>query len=248
MTNSLADVFWRYHSFVRVHHGIDLEKEVDSPRVAALKPVAPPPEPLPSESDLSIRMPTGFQILRDRGHIGVATTAMVCNLIGILSDQEHSTLCKSSSRLEPPDMSSSLAARLGSFSLRPSSMPGEPAIENVIPNAVALYTARVVAGPLASVNTAARRALVHLIATLPQYTATRSEEEENALFWAWIVGIESLKTRFGELSSEGLKLRDVFARRFPRQHRSRLDAKPVLGRFFCDKVLWNDYERLLLQM
>lgn len=191
-------------------------------------------------------MPIGFRILKDKDRIGKSAMSLACNLMRIIEEQEGCTPDDSDFRPKHTDLPVSFMNTWGLLDLKPSSIPGQPSIEDVLPCAITMYTSRIVAGPLHSINIVGRCAQSHLVSQIMKCDVIRSDEEENALFWSWVVAIQTLKTRLGGLSPEGLELRDSFNKRF-QHYRPPVNARLVLEQFFCDDELWRDYQKLMLQ-
>lgn len=241
IASNSTETFCKYHSFALYHAQIDLAKDIDPDQ----KPLLIPPCPTLQDIEIPFDMPIGFRILYEQELIGQCTVALTNNLMVILEEQECSTTDKTQPQPEISDLPSSFMNTWGLLHLQPSSVLGEPSVEDVLPTAVTMYTSRVVAGPLRSINVTGRCAQSHLVSQLILCVRSRTIQEENALFWSWIVAVESLKTRLGELSPCGLELRDMLAERFG-HFRPPVNARLVLEQFFCDNELWSDYIRLIL--
>lgn len=170
---------------------------------------------------------------------------MVQNVLQLL---DHKSTSSAADRLpddlQQGELTTSFQESWNLHDFTASSTPDEPSIDQVLPVAVLLYTARVVAGPLRSVCNSVRCAQALLTRNLQNCVTIREPMEERALFWAWSVLVGSFKTRFDQLSHDGLVLLEAQKRRFPWCLQPHV-AGGVVQQFFYDDELTGDCEQFL---
>lgn len=186
-------------------------------------------------------LPAGFKLLAQDGSIGLATTQLAQNYLDAITPD---TIARSKRQIEQIP-TARLKDSWGLFALTPSRSPDEPSIEDILPAAIVMYTAREAAGPMRSVTIVTRATQTHLILRLTECVKRRDELEEQALFWAWTVAVESFKTRLENLSYEGRIMLDMQVTRFPWYFLDEDKPKQILQQFFHDETFLRDFVRFL---
>ena len=196
--------------------------------------------------DIVSDLPLGLQALVDQNLIGSVTLEVVRNLNNLSvvgpDGQIHYCVPDEEPRVE---QTSSFIHAWNLFDIIPPSVEGEPPLEELLPAALMIYTARGL-GPMGLANSVSRAGRAHLSIRLPMCLAQRSEEEEHALFWCWMVTVETWKYVVNDLHQEGVKLRDSMLHRFP-WCASATVATGVLGNFHHDTRLLANYGRFVGQ-
>lgn len=196
---------------------------------------------------ISSDLPIGLDALAMRELIGERTldlaqiTANSCQLY-----KEAAEDYAAGKQPELEGLTSNWQATWNLLNVVPSTEIGEPSIELVVCVAMMVYITRNM-GPLRMVNIIARAARSRLTLALYQCATPRDEAQEEALFWASAVVIESWKTRLGELSDNGTALRDYQSVRYP-DFMSREVSAIVLSKFFYDDALLADQERFMREV
>lgn len=192
-----------------------------------------------SETDL--RYPVGIRALFDEDAIGPTTTACIERFLTFTSTNSDGFTYLSIPKYfdhEPRDPSCFMLA-WNLYNTRPSTVPGELSIELLMPTALMIYSC-VLSGPFGLVSGNARGCRAYITNSLPLCLGRRSKAEEYALFWIFVVAIESWRTNVGDLRLEGQRLRAAMLRRFPWwSHRD--TAIPILKSFFHDDNLFRSF-------
>ena len=194
--------------------------------------------------DIISDLPLGLKALIDQNLIGTVTLEVVRNVnsLSVVGPDGQIHYCIPDE--EPGvERTSSFIHAWNLLDIVPPSVEGEPSIEELLPAALMIYTARGL-GPIGLANSVSRAGRAHLSIRLPMCLAQRSEEEEHALFWCWMVTVEAWKSVVNDLHQEGVRLRDSMLVRFP-WCGSATVAKGVLRKFHCDSRLLENYGRFV---
>lgn len=187
------------------------------------------------------RLPTGIRALFDENAVESTTLACVERFLTFTSTrQDGSTYLSVPTYFnDEPRHTSSFMLSWNLYDTRCSTVLGEPSIELLLPTALMAYSG-ILSGPLSLVTNQIRGCRAHMTARLPHCLTKRSKAEEYALFWIFVVAIESWRTNFGDLRLEGEQLQDVMLRRFPwSSHRDM--AISTLKSFFHDDNLFRSF-------
>lgn len=201
-------------------------------------------------SHASSRLPIGIRALLNEGAVGpttIATTGRILDLTAYsLDGRTHMSVPKSFADEQPE--SSSFIDTWHLREARPSTVPGEPSIEEILPMAMLTYSARF-SGPLGFANSTSRAARSDCTVKLSLFITHRSEAEEHAIFWIFVVTVESWRTRTEDLHCEGKKLRDLMVERFPWSTDKDLSASVLKRIFFNHELLrsWPDERRFKIE-
>ena len=233
-------------SFCLFHTGISLSdmasrgQRQHSPPQASSSAIESPP----SLDSASIQdLPSGVQTLVHMELIGGPTVAMARNVESCVGADWHKHYFTPDGRPSDDGMTSSFIKNWDLFNIKPPSIPDEPSIEELLPAAIMMYSARSI-GQLSITNSTSRAGRAHLSIRLPFCVVRRSREEEYALFWIWTIAVECWKTRLDELPSEGVKVRDAQVVRFPWALSEEVSAR-VLKMFFWDDRLLQNHKRFM---
>lgn len=192
-------------------------------------------------SETISRFPVGIKALVDQKTIGPTTIVCVERFLRFTS-----TNLDGATYLSIPTYFDHEIRNPGSFILawdlyntRPTTIQGEPSIELLLPTALMIYSS-ILYGPISLVGCNIRGCRSYITTTLRLYLAKRSKAEEHALFWMFVVAIESWRINVDDLRLEGQQLRDLMLRRFPwSSHRD--VAISTLKNFFHDDDLFRSF-------
>ena len=195
-------------------------------------------------NDIVSDLAPGLSALVDQNLIGSVTLQVVRNVnkLSVVGPDGKVQYCVPD---EEPGLerTSSFIQAWNLLDIIPPSVEGEPSIEELLPAALMIYTARGL-GSLGLANSVSRAGRAHLSIRLPMCLIQRSEVEEDALFWCWMVTVETWKYVVHDLHHEGARLRDPMLRRFP-WCVSATVAEGVLGKLHCDTSLLENYGRFV---
>lgn len=240
-------------SFCFFHTGININeiapKREDSP---LLIPDSPPlPEMQQADVpgmefvDVAVfdRLPFGIKTLLSQGAIGSSTVKIASQMDKCLSPNYRDYYFRPDGKPTSEGMTASFIKNWGLYDMKPTSVEGEPSIEELLPAAIMVYSARAI-GQLSITNSTSRAGRAHLSIRLPQCVTPRQRDEEYALFWIWTVTVESWQTRLVDLPSEGIKMRDKQVVRFPWALSKEVSTRTLQLFYWDDKFLQN-HEKFL---
>lgn len=189
-------------------------------------------------------VPVGLKALHDVGLIGERTFHLArIPMQSVKIGRTGGTSPFDSTGTVQEGLTSSFQDTWGLHNTIPSTVVGEPSIEEVIRVAVMVYSARMM-GPTGMVSIVSRGARAYLSIIVQKCVISRSQIEEDALYWASSVAVEAWKTRLDELAGDGAALRVFQAARFP-SYMSRVVSQVVLKTFFCDEQLLRFYYKVM---
>lgn len=189
------------------------------------------------------RLPHGIKALLSQGAVGSSTVKIASQMDKCLSPNFRDYYYRPDGKPTSEGMTASFIKNWGLYDMKPTSVEGEPSIEELLPAAIMVYSARAI-GQLSITNSTSRAGRAHLSIRLPQCVTPRRRDEEYALFWIWTVTVESWQTRLVDLPSEGIKMRDKQVVRFPWALSAEVSQRALKLFYWDDKFLQN-HEKFL---
>lgn len=226
-----------------MHTGFDLLSEIPETVVSGCIPSTSVRHASSNTCSSLELLPDGLRALGQRGLIGGHTFDLAPNITYALqsANKPASRNPVFVRRLIEEASTSNFQEAWDFFNLKPSSITGEPSIEEVVDVAMIVYSTRSI-GPIRMASFVSRTARAHLSIVVQRCIQQRSHEEEDALFWASTVAVESWKTKFGEMVGDGIAIRNFQMWRFPEYLLPDV-SQLTLVRFYCDAELLKFQER-----
>nr|POF12842.1 hypothetical protein CFP56_09993 [Quercus suber] len=180
-------------------------------------------------------LPPELQLLVEQDIIGGPAINLALNLIDMLG----------SNTIQPStdELGYSFQHTWRLFDVRRMTEDHEPSTEMIITQALQVYCIHVM-GPRGIAGIIPRSGRWHMTSAMEQCRKRRKGEEERALFWAWIVTLVCWRLPNGELSSWGLKLRDMHLIRFS-WVASSAQAADILNDYVSDAQLLDCHRKLV---